>query len=81
MLQVLLFDVNIPAVLWLCFPIIGTWTGSEDKPESFDRGFQRLCRRLNWKSKDINRHPGLMKIAIYFSEKLIQFLFRLRYRE
>ena len=51
---VLLFDVNIPAVLWLCFPIIGTWTGSEDKPESFDRGFQRLCRRLNWKSKDIS---------------------------
>jgi hypothetical protein len=64
MLQVLLFDVNIPAVLWLCFPIIGTWTGSEDKPESFDRGFQRLCRRLNWKSKDINRHPAQSVIIV-----------------
>lgn len=39
-------------------------TGSEDKPESFDRGFQRLCRRLNWKSKDINLNPAQSVIIV-----------------
>ena len=39
-------------------------TGSEDKPESFDRDFQLLCRRLNWKSKDITLNPAQSVIIV-----------------